>query len=162
CRQCNRYCVSLDSLQQHYRDDDNHPNCLVCDRGFPDNAFLRLHQASVHPKPVIPCATCDITFDDQAGLERHWKDSGRHPLCLVCDIAFENTGTFNSHVQQSHPELWCGACGFGFASPGQLLEHYLETPSSVHPTCTACGEGFQTQSILDEVGRLVHPRRRIR
>ena len=58
------------------------------------------------------------------------------------------------HVQQLHPELWCGACGVGFASSGQLLEHYLDAESSVHPTCTACGEGFETQAVLNEVTHL--------
>lgn len=55
------------------------------------------------------------------------------------------------HIQQEHPELWCGMCGMGFASAGQLLEHYLEAESAVHPTCKMCGEGFQNQSVLDEV-----------
>lgn len=64
------------------------------------------------------------------------------------------------HIKQTHPELWCGACGAGFASPGQLLEHYLEAESAVHPTCNTCGEGFESQAVLDEVSVILHIRRR--
>lgn len=137
-----------------------------------DPPYVMQHQSTAHPKPVIPCAKCDISFEDQSQLEQHWRESDLHPLCLICDIGFEGEMRFNTvrtccpryvfkqfiryqHVKHTHPELWCGACGIGFASPGQLLEHYLATESSIHPSCPICGEGFESQAILDEVSRVI-------
>ncbi|GJE86449.1 zinc finger protein [Phanerochaete sordida] len=150
CRQCNRYYLSLDSLHQHYRTDPSHPSCPQCDTGFADRIALAAHLVNVHPEPAFPCDICDVSFHDQTELEEHWKESPEHPSCLICDVGFRAELIFTTHIRSMHPELWCGHCRIAFASSGQLLEHFLDAESSVHPTCTMCGEGFENQDILEE------------
>lgn len=42
----------------------------------------------------------------------------------------------------------------GFQSAEQLLEHFMQSESSLHPTCTICDEGFESQAVFDEVSHL--------
>ncbi|KAI0088886.1 hypothetical protein BDY19DRAFT_946605 [Irpex rosettiformis] len=152
CRQCNRYYLSQEALQQHYRSDPNHPSCSNCEAAFPDKATLTHHMRVAHPAPLLEfaCHPCQVAFEDQARLLGHFKSSGAHPLCLMCDQGLADLTKFDEHVKICHPELFCVICGVGCQSDEQLRKHYRSADDSLHPTCDICFDGFRDMASLKE------------
>ncbi|KAI0694527.1 hypothetical protein BC835DRAFT_1349414 [Cytidiella melzeri] len=152
CRQCNRYYLSQDALQEHYRSDPNHPSCSQCEVAFPDNATLIRHTKVAHPAPLAEflCHPCNRTFESQLELSVHYKVSGAHPLCLVCDQGLQGLSQFDEHVKIYHRDLYCDICGLGCQSENQLRGHYRNAECSLHPTCDVCGEGFRDLVAINE------------
>lgn len=107
-------------LEQHWRDSDRHPLCVICDDGFEDqNRFNTVCASLSCPRRV-------------AHLFNAQHIQLRHPelWCGACGIGFASSGQLLEHYLEAEPSVHptCATCGEGFESKAVLDEvGYIET-----------------------------------
>lgn len=75
-------------------------------------------------------------------------------LLIQCDVprqALISDDTIQ-HARRHHEATRC-TCG-EYIKTGETLKHWTESKS--HPTCPACGDGFENHIILEQVYHCLH------
>ncbi|KAK0435820.1 uncharacterized protein EV420DRAFT_1592140 [Desarmillaria tabescens] len=141
CMDCGRPFKSQVSLDEHFRGSPNHPNCPVCGRGFRTQALADSHHNESHPRAT--CDTCRRTMYEHE-MEKHFKESPRHPKCHSCDEGFANDADYTSHCSIVHSDAHCVECDRQFFDVDALQNHYAN--SLQHPKCMRCKTGFANEN----------------
>ncbi|KAM5541759.1 hypothetical protein V8D89_004488 [Ganoderma adspersum] len=176
CAPCGVGFSTTDAFSIHLRNSPKHPKCPQCNSGFLDETQLKLHQAR-HQK----CVQCGSVFVNKAQLEehveaahppavectcgreyappdqqKHYRESGNHPVCFVCGDGFLDDSTLDKHLSSAHLEARCRLCARQFRSSDELQNHYLM--SLAHPHCALCEVGFADDETCDRHMSTNHPR----
>ncbi|KAI3608525.1 myc-associated zinc finger [Moniliophthora roreri] len=153
CSTCSRKYSSQFSLQEHYRQSPNHPQCIPCRKGFKNKKQYDQHLSEEHSSTVA-CSQCEgrqIRVDE---LQTHFRHSPNHPKCVKCDEGFDTDKNYEQHVEDVHVGSRCFKCRRIFDDPEELIDHYIT--SSSHPICELCNTGFADNSAYQDHLALEH------
>ncbi|ESK96307.1 myc-associated zinc finger [Moniliophthora roreri MCA 2997] len=153
CSTCSRKYSSQFSLQEHYRQSPNHPQCIPCRKGFKNKKQYDQHLSEEHSSTVA-CSQCkgrQIRVDE---LQTHFRHSPNHPKCVKCNEGFDTDKNYEQHVEDVHIDSRCFKCRRIFDDPEELIDHYIT--SSSHPICELCNTGFADNSAYQDHLALEH------
>ncbi|KAI0075943.1 hypothetical protein K474DRAFT_1315966 [Panus rudis PR-1116 ss-1] len=90
----NQDIASEDAHQQREKSND--------DDAASDTASLELLLPLPPPNVRPSCELCELTFDDIAALEAHYRDTDLHPTCVYCFGGFNDDDALQQHVNSDH------------------------------------------------------------
>ncbi|XP_046750713.1 uncharacterized protein LOC124413945 isoform X2 [Diprion similis] len=106
--------------------------CEICNQGFYNKKFLRIHLAHFHNIKFIQCQVSEIKFDTSQYLNdrrRYYSKTINLP-CHSCDKTFNSKYALEYHKVQIHnaeePKVWkysCSTCDCAFPDKLSLQAH---------------------------------------
>ncbi|XP_062712516.1 zinc finger protein Xfin-like [Aedes albopictus] len=124
-----------------------------------DTDTLNIIESNSSQKPLHPCDTCDLSFEDDLSLQRHqklehMKLSAHHYFCQHCTKTFKTKRGLDQHLTYCHKTdddpFRCDQCFRDFATKTSFINHLAY---HVDFLCKFCDHGF-----LNEVKLLEHVR----
>lgn len=101
--------------------------------------------AEAHAAPKRRCTfLCDVCYEvcsSQTELDVHVVTVHSCPICH--DGIYMDMRALEEHLEQHRSPYACHSCGLVYAEEDQLLEHYKDSSSDVHPYCEKCHLGFE-------------------
>ncbi|KAH0834850.1 hypothetical protein J3R83DRAFT_10473 [Lanmaoa asiatica] len=185
CKRCGTRYQTEEERKLHFAAADNyHPVCVACHLGFEDDNALRAHMDLVHPASPQPSPKLSsLRFPAEPGVEAHEPTKPRRPFqcdvcyefclsqteldvhvvtihsCPIChDGIYMDMRELEQHLEQHRSPYACHSCGLAYAEEDQLLEHYKDSASDVHPHCEKCQLGFENNDTCAAHVDEVHPR----
>ena len=112
-----------------------------CDRSFNTQAELNKHHKDTHP-PVI-CTVCKKVCSTPNTLDRHMYKHRSTLECQYCDekFAFRSELEIHQAVHDEEPSFYCKSCTRSFMRIGDLKEHEESHTGNIH-YCTVKGCDF--------------------
>ncbi|KAI0077223.1 hypothetical protein K474DRAFT_1697870 [Panus rudis PR-1116 ss-1] len=120
---CNR-CASGHEVRNDVDLQPGFLKCSLCSQRFVNKTHYKIHWRLSHAtraafaiseRPTYPlptasldiwahlhCDVCDVTFDKPKELQKHYKESSQHPVCVHCDKAFVNALFHEEHLVDVH------------------------------------------------------------
>ncbi|KAF8553374.1 hypothetical protein OG21DRAFT_1260048 [Imleria badia] len=185
CKKCGTRYRTEEERGLHFSATDNdHPVCVACRLGFEDDDALRTHMNLAHPaSPKLNPKSSASRFSTEPAVEAHaapiYPRSFRcdvcHEACLsemeldvhvvtvhscpIChDGIYMDMRELEEHLEQHRSPYACHSCGLAYAEEDQLLEHYKDSSSDIHPHCEKCHLGFENNDTYADHNNEVHPR----
>lgn len=98
---------------------------------------------------VFQCDVCHEACLSQTELDVHIVTVHSCPICH--DGIYMDMRTLEQHLEQHRSPYACHSCGLAYAEEDQLLEHYKDSPSDIHPHCERCQLGFEDSDTYTAV-----------
>ncbi|KAF8121908.1 hypothetical protein EV363DRAFT_1275666 [Boletus edulis] len=116
---------------------------------------VKCHVATIYPRG-LQCDVCHEAYLSQTELDVHVVTVHSCPICH--DGIYMDMRTLEEHLEQHRSPYACPPCGLAFAEEDQLLEHYNNPASDIHPHCEKCRLGFENNDMYTTHVDEVHPR----
>ncbi|KAK0046186.1 transcription factor E4F1 [Biomphalaria pfeifferi] len=132
--------------------------CMVCNRLFRGNSYLRQHMRSHTGDRPYRCHQCDRSFTTRDILKKHMyvHKEQRDFKCGECGKLFKSLSHVRQHLRvHMHERSYrCSVCDKMFKTQNTLKVH-LRTHSGVNPyKCQICGNCFRERGSLQRHMRL--------
>jgi len=107
------------------------------------------HAATSQPRG-FRCEVCHEVCLSKTELDVHVVTVHSCPICH--DGIYIDVILLEEHLEQHRFPYACHSCGLAYAEEDQLLEHYKDSPSDIHPHCEKCHLGFENNDKYTVVG----------
>uniref|UniRef100_A0A182MS63 Protein krueppel n=1 Tax=Anopheles culicifacies TaxID=139723 RepID=A0A182MS63_9DIPT len=125
--------------------------CETCDRSYPNERYLKTHNAVVHAPYVrrklwFPCNLCNRSFSNQTLLHNHRKTHAK-PSITTRSKTSEREATDDSDPSTDLDSYRCNECSKTFTCHKSLRTHmdvmhpYIERPPQTY-SCDQCDRAF--------------------
>ncbi|XP_054720723.1 zinc finger protein 423-like, partial [Uloborus diversus] len=154
----------------HFLSSTTEYGCQSCLKLFAKPDELQKHLMDVHAYHLYRCALCKQIFDSKVSIQVHFavkhSNECRSLKCTSCSAYFRTEIEFQVHVKLAHlsnktfgtssggTSYRCLLCDQLFPNEVQLRYH-----ASTHKkqySCSACGEAFHVEFLLDRHIQTVH------
>ena len=159
-------------------------DCLHCDLGFVEDAFLAEHinkaeQGSRGGCQVLRrkknmeevtaglkthvCDECDMGFKTASELKVHkfTHTTARPWICPHCGLTYKTKGNLNEHILTSHKQrrFQCPECDKSFGRKAHMDRHKNSCTITIKQfKCSDCGKKFSQAATLKRHVNQVHKR----
>lgn len=128
-------------------------HCKKCDRSFPLEQLLNLHERNHARERNFMCAQCDKSFFSKSDLHHHIAvHMDKKPFaCTLCSKAFRRKTLLRKHELfhgGKQKMLSCTICTKLFISEAELAEHLKVHKKSKQFICNICKCSFVTKHTL--------------
>lgn len=106
------------------------------------------HVTTMYPRG-FRCDVCHEACLSQMELDVHVVTVHSCPICH--DGTYMDMRELEEHLEQHRSPYACNSCGLAYAEEDQLLEHYKDSPSDIHPHCEKCHLGFENNDMYTDV-----------
>ncbi|KAH9508477.1 hypothetical protein Btru_055299 [Bulinus truncatus] len=132
--------------------------CMVCNRLFRGNSYLRQHMRSHTGDRPYRCHQCDRSFTTRDILKKHMyvHKEQRDFKCGECGKLFKSLSHVRQHlrIHMQERSFRCSVCDKMFKTQNTLKVH-LRTHSGVNPyKCQICNHCFRERGSLQRHMRL--------
>ncbi|KAG8216482.1 hypothetical protein J3R82DRAFT_6593 [Butyriboletus roseoflavus] len=175
CARCGTRYQTEEERELHFAAADNyHPVCVACHLGFEDENALLTHMNLLHlaaspqhspnlgflrvsaePSADARCDVCYEICSSQTELDVHVVTVHSCPICH--DGIYMDMRELEEHLEQHRSPHACHSCGLAYTEEDQLLEHFKNSSSDVHPYCEKCQLGFENNDTYTAHGASAHP-----
>ncbi|KAG8183969.1 hypothetical protein JTE90_007402 [Oedothorax gibbosus] len=156
-------------LATHFLSESTEYGCAQCAIIFGKAEDLQRHLMEVHCQQLFKCSLCGQEFDSKVSIQvhfavKHSNDRRTLKWCTACSATFRTETEFQVHVKLNHLSSAstkpcyhrCLLCDQAFPTEAQLRFH-ADTHAKEFP-CSACGEAFHVEFLLDRHIQEVHQR----
>ncbi|KAJ6638789.1 Zinc finger protein [Pseudolycoriella hygida] len=148
----NDFAIENDDIKDEY---ENETHEELSQEDVNNDAFES--QDKIIEEHELECYECQLTFPDEASLQKHIKaDHGQklYHLCNVCGKTFAQEASLKNHLATHHSSdkaFKCDKCDKSYTSKNGLQSHmfvHMEEKPERKFLCSECGKGFTTNQRL--------------
>ena len=167
CWQCSISFSNSKQFREHALSHSHPFKCEKCEKRFVKVGSFNSHECSTE---IFSCGTCQRSFKNEAGLEKHVKDNEcLQYQCSACEQMFHLKSQARDHVQvceaapindkkivnKKQVSEMCELCGKSFSSRSNLTKHMLLHGEKKY-ACPHCEKKFHLDVYLKEHVTCVH------
>lgn len=122
------------------------------------DSLIDAEKASVAPKKLFKCGTCNTTFSVLSTLQQHEQTHlGTKIQCNYCNDIFNDVIKYQEHISLHRGEEnvhQCEYCSKFFTSRGELQKHLAEHTQKRPYKCKHCTKAFRDPGSLQKHERI--------